>query len=91
MLAFIERVAGDRPAILLGDFNALPDREEIAMLLQAGFVDAFAVAGSGEGITWDEERNANIQLQRRTYPEEIPQDPRNKRIDYICLRVELRA
>lgn len=86
MLAFIERVAGDRPAILLGDFNALPDSEEIAMLLQAGFVDAFAVAGSDEGITWDEERNANIQLQRRTYPEEIPQDPRNKRIDYVFVR-----
>ena len=56
------------------------------MLLQAGFVDAFAVAGSDEGITWDEERNANIQLQRRTYPEEIPQDPRNKRIDYVFVR-----
>jgi endonuclease/exonuclease/phosphatase family metal-dependent hydrolase len=84
MLAFVERVAGDRPAILLGDFNALPDSEEIALLLQAGFADAFD--GNGEGITWDEERNANIQLQRRTYPDEIPQDPRNKRIDYVFVR-----
>ncbi len=86
MLAFIQRVAGDGPAILLGDFNALPDSEEIALLRQAGFADAFALAGSGEGLTWDEERNANIQLQRRAFPEEIPQDPRNKRIDYIFVR-----
>jgi endonuclease/exonuclease/phosphatase family metal-dependent hydrolase len=86
MLAFIERVAGGGPAILLGDFNALADSEEIAVLQQAGFADAFALAGSGEGITWDEDHNTNIQLQRRTYPDEAPQDPRNKRIDYVFVR-----
>ena len=86
MLAFIARVAGDAPAILLGDFNALPDSEEIALLREAGFADAFALAGSGEGITWDDQRNANIQLQHRAYPGEIPEDPPNKRIDYIFVR-----
>jgi endonuclease/exonuclease/phosphatase family metal-dependent hydrolase len=86
MLAFIERVAGDGPAVLLGDFNALADSEEIALLRQAGFADAFALVGSGEGITWDEDRNANIQLQRRVYPDEVPQEPRNKRIDYVFVR-----
>lgn len=85
-LAFVERVAGAEPAILLGDFNALPESEEIALLRAAGFVDAFAAAGSGPGITWDEEGNANIRLQRETYPDEVPQDPPNKRIDYIFLR-----
>jgi endonuclease/exonuclease/phosphatase family metal-dependent hydrolase len=86
MLAFIERVAGAAPAILLGDFNALPDSEEIGLVREAGFADAFALAGSREGITWDEERNANIQLQHRAYPDEIPQDPASKRIDYIFVR-----
>ncbi len=86
MLAFVERVAGDRPAILLGDFNALPESDEIALLRQAGFVDAFAAAGKGQGITWDEERNANIQLQRRADPDEIPDDPLNKRIDFVFVR-----
>jgi endonuclease/exonuclease/phosphatase family metal-dependent hydrolase len=86
MLAFIERVAGGDPAILLGDFNALADSEEIGLVRQAGFADAFELAGSGEGLTWDEERNANIQLERRTYPDEVPQDPPNKRIDYVFVR-----
>jgi endonuclease/exonuclease/phosphatase family metal-dependent hydrolase len=86
MLAFIQRVAGEAPAILLGDFNALPDSEEIGLVREAGFADAFALAGSGEGITWDEERNANIRLQRRAFPDEIPQDPPSKRIDYNFVR-----
>ncbi len=86
MLAFIQRVAGGGPAILLGDFNALADSEEIGLLRQAGFLDAFELAGSGEGVTWDEDGNPNIQLQRRTYPDEVPEDPRNKRIDYVFVR-----
>jgi endonuclease/exonuclease/phosphatase family metal-dependent hydrolase len=85
-LAFVQRVAGEQPAILLGDFNALADSEEISLLRQAGFADAFQQAGRGAGITWDEERNANIRLQRRAYPEEVPEDPPNKRIDYIFVR-----
>ena len=86
MLAFIQRVAGGGPAILLGDFNALADSEEIGLLRQAGFLDAFELAGSGEGFTWDADGNPNIQLQRRTYPDEVPEDPRNKRIDYVFVR-----
>jgi endonuclease/exonuclease/phosphatase family metal-dependent hydrolase len=86
MLAFIERVAGSAPSILLGDFNALPDSEEIALVRAAGFVDAFALAGSGKGITWDEKGNTNIRLQRRALPGEIPEDPPDKRIDYIFVR-----
>ncbi len=86
MLDFIERVAGGAPAILLGDFNALPDSEELALVRQAGFADAFALAGSGQGITWDDGGNANIRLQHRADPGEIPQDPPSKRIDYIFVR-----
>jgi endonuclease/exonuclease/phosphatase family metal-dependent hydrolase len=85
-IAFVAQVAGDKPAILLGDFNALPESEEIALLRQAGFIDAFAAAGAGDGITWDEERNANIRLQRRAHPDEIPEDPPNKRIDFVFVR-----
>lgn len=86
MLEFVRQVAGDEPAILMGDFNALPDSEEISLLLQAGFVDAFAAAGTGEGITWHETGNPNIRLQRETYPDEVPQDPPDKRIDFIFVR-----
>jgi endonuclease/exonuclease/phosphatase family metal-dependent hydrolase len=85
-LAFVQRVAAEEPAILLGDFNALPGSEEIALLRQAGFVDAFAAAGSGPGVTWDASHNPNIRLQQETYPEEIPEDPADKRIDYIFVR-----
>jgi len=85
-LAFIQRVAGSSPAILLGDFNALADSEEIGLLRQAGFLHVFELAGSGEGFTWDADGNPNIQLQRRAYPDEVPEDPRNKRIDYIFVR-----
>ena len=75
MLAFVERVAGSEPAILLGDFDAFPEHERITLLRKAGFVDAFASAGRGPGITWDEDGNPKIRLQRKTYPDEVPQDP----------------
>jgi endonuclease/exonuclease/phosphatase family metal-dependent hydrolase len=85
-LEFVEQVAGNGPAILLGDFNAPPDSDEIGLLLKAGFVDAFAAAGTGAGTTWDEDRNANIRIQRIAEPGTIPEDPATRRIDYIFVR-----
>jgi endonuclease/exonuclease/phosphatase family metal-dependent hydrolase len=85
-LSFIEREAAGCPVILLGDLNALANSEEIELLRNAGFVDAFASINSNPQDTWDEDRNTNIHLQGQKRPEWIPWEPRNKRIDYILLR-----
>ncbi len=43
----------ERPySILLGDLNSEPDYEEMQMIGDAGFVDAWAEAGKGPGLTW---------------------------------------
>jgi len=42
----INEVAGDAPVILTGTLNALPGSAEVAMLEEAGFVDAFDLAGA---------------------------------------------
>jgi len=39
-------------SILLGDLNSEPDYEEMQMIAEAGFVDAWAEAGEGLGLTW---------------------------------------
>ncbi len=85
-VAFIDRVAGDHPVILLGDFNAESSSPEIGILKTAGFRDAFAEAGEGPGYTWDGTRNSNIRLQKETFPEDFWLEPTRKRIDFIFLR-----
>ena len=42
---------GRQPAIMAGDFNARPDWRQIGELEAAGWVDAWDVAGKGEGFT----------------------------------------
>ena len=83
---FIDKIAGDAPVILMGDFNARSDAEEIAVLKEAGFRDAFAEAGDPPGYTWDGTVSGNIQLQKRTFPEDFWMEPKQQRIDYIFFR-----
>jgi endonuclease/exonuclease/phosphatase family metal-dependent hydrolase len=83
---FIDGVAGRSPVILMGDFNALEDSGEIALLRAAGFRDAYAEAGKPPGYTWDGTVNANILLQKRTLPEDFWMEPKRQRIDYIFFR-----
>jgi endonuclease/exonuclease/phosphatase family metal-dependent hydrolase len=85
-LEFIDKVAGEEPVILMGDFNAREDSEEIALLRVAGFRDAYGEAGEPPGYTWDGTVNANIQLQKRTFPEDFWLEPKKQRIDYIFFR-----
>ena len=85
-VAFIDRVAGRGPVILMGDFNALEHSDEIALLRAAGFRDAYAEAGEPPGYTWDGTVNANIRLQKRTFPEDFWLEPKQQRIDYIFFR-----
>ena len=83
---FIDTVAGLAPVILMGDFNALEDSDEIALLRVAGFRDAYAEAGEPPGYTWHGTVNANIQLQKQTFPEDFWLEPKQQRIDYIFFR-----
>jgi endonuclease/exonuclease/phosphatase family metal-dependent hydrolase len=47
----IEEWAGRQPAVLVGDLNARPGWRQVEELLDAGWVDAWAEAGSGDGFT----------------------------------------
>jgi len=79
------KLAG-KEVILMGDFNARSDAEEIAVLKKAGFRDAFAEVGDPPGYTWDGTVNGNIQLQKRVFPEDFWLEPKQQRIDYIFFR-----
>jgi endonuclease/exonuclease/phosphatase family metal-dependent hydrolase len=85
-VAFIDKVAGNNPAILMGDFNAAASSEEIGVLKASGFQDAFAEAGDSPGFTWDGRENSNIQLQKQVFPEDFWREPTRRRIDYIFFR-----
>jgi len=43
---------GRPSSILLGDLNSEPGYPEMALIAEAGFVDAWAEAGTGKGLTW---------------------------------------
>ena len=47
----LEEWAERRPAVLVGDLNARPGWRQVEELLDAGWVDAWAEAGSGDGYT----------------------------------------
>ena len=47
----LEEWDGRRPAVLVGDLNARPGWRQVEELLSAGWVDAWAEAGSGDGPT----------------------------------------
>lgn len=47
----IREWGGRQPAILVGDFNARPGWRQLTELLEAGWVDAWEVAGIGDGFT----------------------------------------
>jgi endonuclease/exonuclease/phosphatase family metal-dependent hydrolase len=51
LAVIIEEWAGRRPAVLVGDLNARPGWRQVEELLAAGWVDAWAEAGSGDGFT----------------------------------------
>jgi len=85
-VAFIDKIAGNNPVILMGDFNAASASEEIAVLKAAGFRDAFAEAGNPPGFTWDGRENSNIQLQKKVFPEDFWLEPTQRRIDYVFFR-----
>ncbi len=49
--AILTEWGGAQPAVMVGDFNARPGWRQIEELLVAGWVDAWAEAGEGDGFT----------------------------------------
>ena len=47
----VDAWGGVEPAVLVGDFNARPDWEQVAEILEYGWVDSWAEAGDGEGLS----------------------------------------
>ena len=72
----------DNPVIMAGDFNAVPDSDEIRMLTGRSepaisglvFTDLWEVAGDGTGFTW---RRDNPYINDSTWP--------NRRLDYLFM------
>jgi len=56
----LEFWAGHPSTVIVGDFNAIPSDPEIRMMLDAGLIDSFAEAGTGQGYTF-----ASNELQKR--------------------------
>lgn len=82
--AFASRGATDLPAVLVGDFNAEPDADEMRFLrgltalggVGVRFTDAFAYAGDGSpGVTFSREN-----------PFAAPLREPDRRIDYVYVR-----
>jgi endonuclease/exonuclease/phosphatase family metal-dependent hydrolase len=49
--AILTEWGGAQPAVMVGDFNARPGWRQIEELVAAGWVDAWAEAGEGDGFT----------------------------------------
>lgn len=67
-IAFIRETAGGHPFVLMGDFNATEDSEEIKLIKQElGAVDAFRFCNpDSAGFTWRPQRNLNIEMHYLT-------------------------
>ncbi|RPH96805.1 MAG: hypothetical protein EHM72_14265 [Calditrichaeota bacterium] len=60
---FIRRKAGDHPFILMGDFNAESNSQEISRLIQYGMVDTYSFFNQDTlGYTWDPNENLNQKI-----------------------------
>ncbi|UCD38041.1 MAG: endonuclease/exonuclease/phosphatase family protein [Fidelibacterota bacterium] len=57
------KLPGDARVVLMGDFNAEPNSEEITWVLTDDFVDTWSPlhGPNAAGFTWDPQRNTNIQ------------------------------
>jgi endonuclease/exonuclease/phosphatase family metal-dependent hydrolase len=82
VLAAVEQFAASEPAVLpavlMGDFNTGPGAEELRPL-DAGWRDAWSVAGDGPGVTFDPEND---------YVREWEEPPR--RLDYVFVAADPR-
>lgn len=49
--AILASWGGQKPAVLMGDFNARPDWAQIGQIENAGWIDSWDEAGRGDGLT----------------------------------------
>lgn len=62
-IQFITETADDYPVILMGDFNALNESQEIKLLEQYGLIDTYKyLYPDSAGYTWDPKTNINQQI-----------------------------
>ncbi len=54
--AIIATWANRTNTVLMGDMNATPDAPEMRLLRDAGLIDSFAEAGTGDGFTYASNR-----------------------------------
>lgn len=85
MLAYIDKIAGDAPVILMGDFNAMRGMPEIERYIQAGFVDVYGELNDNPGYTWDDVFNSNI-IEYQLPENDATKIRRRHRIDFIFAR-----
>ena len=77
LIRFVGEASNPESSVILaGDLNDVPDSETIGYLIEAGFVDVCAVAGSPPGFTNDRD---DIRL-------DSDEASHNQRIDYIFFR-----
>jgi endonuclease/exonuclease/phosphatase family metal-dependent hydrolase len=50
--ALIDEWGGLENTMIMGDFNAVPEKAEIMMMYDEGLQDVHKIAGSGSGLTW---------------------------------------
>ncbi len=98
----ISSLLKDAPVVLVGDFNAEPTTPEILFLkTEMRFLDAAAEKDQVEQVTWDAEKNNNIQFSTKPFdsrggrlpPLELLDawyDGYGRRIDYIFLNERFR-
>ncbi len=78
LIKWIDAEGSRLPCILVGDFNATPDSEEIQLLAKAGFLDTFSSIHPDDlGYTW-----SHSNPYTASHPE-LPQ----RRIDHIFVRI----
>ncbi len=78
LIEWIDAEGSRLPCILVGDFNATPDSEEIQLLARAGFLDTFSSMHPDDpGYTW-----SHSNPYTASHPE-LPE----RRIDHIFARI----
>tara|TARA_B100000315_G_C14595477_1_gene598843 strand:- start:9710 stop:10843 length:1134 start_codon:yes stop_codon:yes gene_type:complete len=58
---FVQKIAGNLPYLLTGDFNSTPEMEELKKVTILGLIDTYRVVNpSSSGYTWHPGKNSNI-------------------------------
>lgn len=87
-LEFIRRTSGCHSSILMGDFNATVETEEIVHLTSNGLLDVFGAVGKGDPNTWDPVRNENQKKYYTSPQDKTFQKELEFRFDKMPIRID---